>query len=76
MYNYRNPLSDVDIYPSYFHFSIFCSTLMWGRTGGGGGGGGSGLGRIQGKGVEGGKRKGTGEVGILNEREWEEIGGD
>ena len=40
------------------------------------GGGGSGLGRMQGKGVGGGKRKGNGEVGILNEREWEEIGGD
>ena len=43
---------------------------------GGEGGGGSGLGRIQGKGEGGVKRKGTGEVGILNEREWEKIGGD
>ena len=42
----------------------------------GGEGGGSGLGRIQGKGEGGVKRKGTGEVGILNEREWEKIGGD
>ena len=38
--------------------------------------GGIGRGRIQGKGEGGGKRKGTGEVGILNEREREEIGGD
>ena len=42
----------------------------------GGGGGGSGLGRIQGKGEGGGKKGGTGEVGILNKREREEIGGD
>ena len=37
MYNYRNQLSDVDIYPSRFHFWIFCSTLCVGEDGGEGG---------------------------------------
>ena len=65
MYNYRNQLSDVDIYPSYFYFWIFCSTLMWGGQGEVGGS----PGRIQGRGAGGGKRKVTWEVGILKGRE-------